>query len=96
MSGTIVTIRPDGEIERLAWVGRKGPTLDALQKAVGGYIEPVPVRFEGRARQGYVNEDGISLGLQPNPHAVKYDAYGRLLLGNLAIWVPDAKSKNPK
>jgi hypothetical protein len=41
--------------------------LKELQKAVGGYIESLIPGIKG-CKQLYANEDGISLGLAPNPH----------------------------
>jgi hypothetical protein len=38
-----------------------------LQPLVGGYIEGIIPGIKG-CRQMYCNEDGLSLGLQPNPH----------------------------
>jgi hypothetical protein len=40
--------------------------LAALNRAVGGYIEPCPLPAE-TALIAYVNEDGEALGLDPNP-----------------------------
>jgi hypothetical protein len=38
-----------------------------LQKAVGGYIESLVPGIRN-CKQLYANEDGVSLGLAPNPH----------------------------
>jgi hypothetical protein len=40
-------------------------SLDAYQEAVGGYIEPF---LRGSGKIVYINEDGLSLGLKPNPY----------------------------
>jgi hypothetical protein len=40
--------------------------LKELQKAVGGYIESLIPGIKG-CKQMFANEDGISLGLAPNP-----------------------------
>lgn len=95
-SGTLVTIKPDGTRTEARFSGRDAPGLDALQAAVGGYIERVRVRFQGRVRDGYVNEEGVLNGLPSNPFATRLLAHPTLtangyLQGNLAVWVPDPK-----
>jgi hypothetical protein len=44
------------------------PSLEELQKAVGGYIEPVD-RFLEEGTQAYANEEGLLRGLDRNPAA---------------------------
>jgi hypothetical protein len=71
----------------------KGWQLEEMQKHVGGYIERVRVRFEGRVRDAYVNEDGMAEELPVNREgtAMLTEQYrGNVLLGNVAIWVPEA------
>jgi Domain of unknown function (DUF3846) len=96
-NGTIVIIRPDGtETQQHFSVTN---TLKPLQEAVGGYIEGVRVRYKGRVRDAYVNEDGLAENLPPNPKAARMRAAacpGLLagwnhIVGNLAIWIPDPK-----
>lgn len=96
--GTLTTIAPDGRhtaqrFETSAKVS--GPGLSALQAAVGGYIERVRVRFNGRVRDAYVNEDGYSKGLLVNRPAMAILAepfQGATIVGNLAVWEPDPKA----
>lgn len=95
-SGTLVVIKPDGTQTEARLSGRDVPTLEALQAAVGGYIERVRVRFQGRVRDGYVNEEGALNGLPNNKRATALLANPTLtvtgfLQGNLAVWVPDPK-----
>lgn len=50
----------------------KAPTLEQLQKAVGGWIETVPyfTKFEGRGRgRAYANEEGLLKALPLNREA---------------------------
>lgn len=58
---------------------KKKPTLEELKEWVGGYIEHVSVRFEGRAADLYLNEDGINQELPQNLYASKVFA-GQFLM----------------
>lgn len=49
----------------------KKPTLKEMQAAVGGYIQPVSVDFDGRKRTMIVNEEGKIVGLPVNELATK-------------------------
>lgn len=51
-------------------------SLHSLQKLVGGYIEHVPMVLDTGL---LVNEDGIALGLKPNPF------FGGRLLGDVVV-----------
>lgn len=57
-------LRVDGSLEDLP----KKPTLEQLQKAVGGYIEKVRLPHQGQ-RYMYVNEEGLIHRLPLNPSA---------------------------
>ncbi len=59
---------------------KKEPALDALQKAVGGYIAAVRLR-DGRTM--YVDEDGIAKGLTLNREAS--DLAGIPLFGTAVV-----------
>lgn len=61
---TYRVIHTDGTETALAVAGRR-PSLEELQAAVGGYIELVRVK----GGELWVNEDGLSLQLPPNPAA---------------------------
>lgn len=94
--GKLITLRPDGT-RKEARLSHK-PTLEELQAEVGGYIERVRVRIEGRVRDAFVNEDGISDNLPTNWAATEMLAPPfvpgvNVLLGNLTVWVPDPKPK---
>lgn len=93
-SGKLVVIHPDGT--RVETRHKAPPGLATLQEAVGGYIERVRVRFEGRVRDAFVNEEGALNGLPNNRDATAMLANPTLtvtgyLQGNLAVWVPDPK-----
>ena len=49
----------------------KAPTLEELQRLVGGYIEVIELRD---GRQLIVNEEGLLLGLPFNPTATAINA----------------------
>lgn len=59
---------PTKEIYREGFSEKAAP-YDRLRKAVGGLIQPVKLQYEGRARDGYVNEEGIVLGMRFNRRA---------------------------
>ncbi len=44
----------------------KAPTLEQLQKLVGGYIEIVHVLYNGQRAQMIVNDEGHIHGMPPN------------------------------
>jgi len=105
--GTLVIIAPSGAVTNQRIERSKGPSLEVLQAAVGGYIERVRVRWSGRVCDAYVNEDGISEGLTLNTSAtlildgsflVRARRLGNNIVGPCAVWVPDAKvaSSDPR
>lgn len=63
-------IPPSGEI-KIERIPRGSKELKVLQEHVGGYIEIVRVKYNGRMYQAYVNEDGRSLELAENLRATK-------------------------
>ena len=86
MPGQLHIISPENH--RTIIVIEKEPSLEQLQKAVGGYIEVVKVRFEGKIRDAYVNEEGLLKQLPYNPYASELSVNRHHLVGNIAIWVP--------
>ena len=99
MSGTLIILTPSGVLSEQRWEGtgkKSSPPLEMLQNAVDGYIEHVKVRFNGRVRDAYVNEEGLINGLPFNMAATvmtQNTIYeGCILHGNLAVWVPDPKA----
>ena len=93
MSGKLVRVAPGVEESIHVWAGKGRPPLDMLQDLVGGYIQlwPGGVRFEGRLREAYCDEDGIAKRLRDN-HAA-FAKYGADILGPLVIWIPDPAPK---
>lgn len=92
--GKLYVITPDGSLPAQEFP--KGHELKDLQTAVGGSIERVRIRFEGKVRDAYVNEDGIAQGLPPNRAATRllappFHPAVNQLFGNVAIWVPTPK-----
>ena len=65
---TITIIQPDGTTETTERASSERPSLDELQKAVGGYIESVD-RFLPEGTVAYANEEGLLVGLDRNPTA---------------------------
>lgn len=73
----LVIIKPDGTEERKEFKAR--PPYEALRDAVGGIIEGVKVRYDGKVREAYVHEEGLLINLPYNHRATEaYRAY----------WVP--------
>jgi hypothetical protein len=90
----LIIIGPGGQIEEHELV--RVPNLDALQKAVGGYIEVVPyfTKYEGRPCIALCNENGKIEGLPVNRKAQAFWelSFGRPitedhLVGSIAIVV---------
>jgi len=98
MSGKLVVIKPDGStIEHR--IESKRPTLEILKELVQGWVERVRVRWEGKVRDAYVDEEGLIKGLQSNRKAIQllappFDPEMVTIVGTLVIWVPDSKVKN--
>lgn len=89
--GNLHVINPDGTTTVTAFP--KKPALEDLQKAVGGLIERVRVRFAGRVRDAFVNEEGLL-------HSLPFNAPATALLvpppftgvvGPLVVWVSQPK-----
>jgi Domain of unknown function (DUF3846) len=99
--GKLVTINPDGSEVVTRIESAKEPSLPVLQKAVGGYIELVAVRYEDRIREAYVDEEGYLNHRTPNPKATEMYQAAHIgshcrICGPLVIWVPDPKKETAK
>jgi hypothetical protein len=68
--------RTNGKVET-KYLGKRKVTLAELQKAVDGYIEPVP----GTMRRAYCNEDGRRRGLLFNVNAS--ERFNQVLVGDV-------------
>lgn len=93
--GKIVILHPDGTKEE-----RNVSRLDIaqIQKLVGGYVERTKVRYEGRPRDCYLNEEGILRGLPWNNQVKLYaKAYWncecQIFAGVGVIWIPTPRSR---
>jgi hypothetical protein len=99
VSGKLVVIFPDEtRAEEIHFIEKK-PTLEDLQHHVGGYIERIKVDYEGKVRDGYVDEEGLLKLLPINHRAMEMDTMklyrgGMPLVGPLVIWVPNKKVRN--
>lgn len=101
-SGTLVKIDPTGGVTRFRCEGRAGPTVEEIQKALGGYFAHLYCLYGGQERSCYVDEDGDPKQLPTNPfgdrlvkeyymggnRVVQLNSIGTLR-GNLVVWVPD-------
>jgi len=104
MSGKLVKIDCFGK-QSITKIEHSGPpTWDELNKEIGGYIERVRVKYEGKMRDAYVDEEGLLKDLPYNPiasklvsnsYSTKPSGYVAYIVGPLVIWVPEPKvSKN--
>lgn len=73
-------IKTDGEIQYVNIAGTSH--LEALQSIVGGWIDCV--RSENHPVVGYVNDEGLLLGLPINPVATAF--FGRILVGDAVLF----------
>ena len=92
MPGTLVIIKSDGTVEK-THIEEKSPGVEPVQAAVKGYFTVIKVRYKGRTRTAYVNEEGLSMNLDPNPYAFEMvESPGikvqGMVFGDMAIWVP--------
>ena len=92
MSGQLHILRSDHSNTTVTWTKSGPPSLEILQREVGGYIEHIRVHFLGKMRDAYVDEDGHSKLLPLNLRATAL--WGGNLRGPLVVWVPDSKSKS--
>ncbi|KKM07213.1 hypothetical protein LCGC14_1736140 [marine sediment metagenome] len=58
-------------------------TLEEMQGLVGGYIERISVRYEGKLRDMWVNEEGLLDSLPQNHEASRIAR--RLIVGDVFI-----------
>jgi Domain of unknown function (DUF3846) len=96
--GKYVRIQPDGTTTVYV-TEDKQPKLEKLQELVGGYIERIKVKYDGKTRDAYLDEEGLI----KVPRAPVNEPIMRLaalhytsgltqpLVGNAVIWVPDSK-----
>jgi hypothetical protein len=84
--GKVITIKPDWTVD---WYeSEKRPTLEELQKIVGGLIAPVDDFIDkenAKEVEAYVNDEGILIGLEPNYIGTKMVNWPETLFGPLVI-----------
>jgi hypothetical protein len=72
MSGTFVKIDVDGTVTKERTELKGSAPYDPLSRLVGGFVERVKVRYEGKLRDAYVDEDGFAkYTYKPNITATK-------------------------
>jgi hypothetical protein len=94
MATAPLILRPDGSTVPLAYTPPRDEesfeemqeSLRALQEAVGGYIETVPIPQDNDLIL-LVNEDGLRLGLPPNAQA---STLARQPIVGAAVLIPRA------
>jgi hypothetical protein len=67
------------------------PSLEELQKAVGGYIRMVPFDSKSEVIQMAVNEDGLRLDLPDNPVASLLS--GQRIVGDAVVLAGKARKR---
>jgi len=100
MTGMLIKILPNGDKEFQAYNKNDTPSWEVLFKLVGNYIERVRVKYEGKMRDAYLDEEGLIRNppLEINPYAYELikaggNAYQNYYVGPIVIWVPDPKVK---
>jgi hypothetical protein len=93
MSGRLIRVETDGTFTTHFWTGARPWPLSLMQRLVGGYIERVKIKYDGRLRDAYVDEEGLVKGLRTNLFALH--TAGLHLVGPLVIWIPDPHRAKP-
>ncbi len=76
----LITIHPDGRTVREI---HKRVSLEMLQARVGGYIERLASRYEGRPAEVWCNEEGLLQGLKRNNLA--QNIFNRPVVGPVVV-----------
>jgi hypothetical protein len=82
VAGKLIVIPAQGDITEETYED-KSPSLEHLQRLVGGYIEPIQVLWEGR-RLAFVDEDGLHKKLAANARATRL-VHGMVNVGRQGI-----------
>lgn len=104
MRGMMYIIKPDGAIDNIEYPDSK-PSLEDLQREVGGYIQIVPNfdTFRHMSCVVYCDEEGLLKGYELNPVATKewrsqlqgpYDPHMARLWGRIVILTGDEEFRN--
>lgn len=81
---TITIIQPDGTTNITERDASDRPSLKELQQAVGGYIEPVDAMMDD-GTIAYANEEGLLVGMPPNPKATAAVKWPHTIVGPVVI-----------
>lgn len=93
MKGILLIIEPQGK--KIRYKFDNEPSLTQLQSFVGGYIERVRVKVDGKWRDAFLDEEGMMKGRMVNIEFRKMmvDSYERddvqMFVGPVAIWLPN-------
>lgn len=91
MEKKLIVIKTDGTVEEVEQTQK--PSLEQLQKIVGGYIEPVHgIKYQNRIATMIVNEEGKLNNLPVNRKATELfsDTFGPfvdVIVGDVAILI---------
>ena len=97
--GTMVLLKTDGTEEHIE---SKKLDLHKMYDLIGcSIVERVKVRYEGKVRDCYLDEEGLYHQTAPNPAVKKMaeDYYGapcQIFMGNAVIWIPGETEKLKK
>lgn len=95
--GTIVVVKPTGEYIHLP--ADKKLDLRLIYLAIGAStVERIKVRYEGKVRDCYMDEEGFLNGKRPNAEIRKlaeayYGVPCQTFVGSGAIWIPTPKKE---
>jgi len=97
----MVIIKPGETVTALhesrRWNKAGQPDYEVLREAIGGgWIELIKVRYDGRLRDAYVDEEGLLKKQVPNDAATIICVNRHFIVGLMAVWIPDAVQKRPK
>ena len=81
---TVTIIQPDGTTTVDERDPSDNPSLKELQQAVGGYIEAVDAMLTD-GTVAYANEEGLLLGLKPNPKGTEEVNWPYTIVGPVVI-----------
>lgn len=86
--GQLLVIRANGNRETLHFVPGQRPLLSSMQALVGGDIEQIAVRVDGKVREAYVDEEGRRKNLPFNAAASELSCNGHRICGTMIVWIP--------
>lgn len=96
MSGTMLRIDPNAPERTVRWEKSGPPNWETLRDLVGGYIERVRVKYQGRTRDAWVDEDGRMKSLSWNAKGTQLlcgPYVGTTIVGPMVVWIPDKREQ---